>query len=311
MFRAIPILLALSAGSLYADVTVHYQSEMKSSMPGIVQATAQLNSVMPSGSTLRIKGNRSYLEFGPMRSLGDSSTKQVTLLDTEGKKYATTSTEQYLTAVKSAMPAMPPAAASILAAFKTTAETKATGRTATIQGVEAEEREVVLSVEGPAMPNMPPGPMMRVVMQIWMSKESEAERVPALRELAAYNQSAMATMNPLGGVQKILDMIPGLGDGMGSALKEMTKANSVMMRLHFDLFMPGMVAAMKQMPAGSNPFGADFDPNGPLMQMNQEVVELSTAELPDSQFQVPEQYQPETVDEFVKTYLARVAPAAK
>lgn len=311
MLRAIFILLTLSAGLLEADVTVRYTAEFKSSLPGAMQqAAAQLKSAMPAGTVLRIKGSKSYTEYGAMRAVADSSTKQMTLLDPDRKKFATTDADQYLKAVTGAIPKMPDGIASIIASFKMKTASKLTGRTATIQGIGTEEREIELSVEAPATQGMPAGPLVRVVIQVWMSKESEMERVPALREWAAYNHSAISSANPASSLKKVFDMLPGMANGLSDTLQELTKPTSVMMRMHFDLFMPAIAAAMKQMPAESNPLGTDFDPNGSLMQMEQQVAELSTEPVPDSAFQVPAEYTQEPIDEYMKALMGHFMPAA-
>jgi hypothetical protein len=47
------------------------------------------------------------------------------------------------------------------------------------------------------------------------------------------------------------------------------------------------------------------------MQMNQEVVELSPAPVPDSVFQIPEGYQEAPAGELIKGLLAKSQAAAK
>lgn len=82
------------------------------------------------------------------------------------------------------MPQQPAEAKAAMASLKPTISSKLTGRTQTIQGIEAEEREFLMSVDGPAMPNMPAGPFMRLRMEFWTAKSSETTRVALLRELA-------------------------------------------------------------------------------------------------------------------------------
>jgi hypothetical protein len=74
-----------------------------------------------------------------------------------------------------------------MASLKPTISSKLTGRTQTIQGIEAEEREFLMSVDGPAMANIPAGPAMNLLMEVWTAKSSETMRVPLVRELAGYN----------------------------------------------------------------------------------------------------------------------------
>jgi hypothetical protein len=54
----------------------------------------------------------------------------------------------------------------------------------------------------------------------------------------------------------------------------------------------------------SMPMGAGFDPDSPLMQVNKELVEISTAAIPDSVFQVPEGFQSAPVADIIKDQIA-------
>ena len=86
--------------------------------------------------------------------------------------------------------------------------------------------------------------------------------------------------------------------------------NSVMMRLHVEMFMPALAAMMKMAPQG-NPAGAEIDPNAAMMQMTQQVADLSTEPISDSQFDVPAEYTQESADQFMKDLVARATAAAK
>jgi hypothetical protein len=117
-------------------------------------------------------------------------------------------------------------------------------------------------------------------------------------------------MNPTSGLKKLFGAIPGLGESMNTTLQEIMKSNSVMMRLHLEMFMPALAAIMKMAPQ-ANPSGAEIDPNAAMMQMTQQVADLSTEPISDSQFEVPTEYTQESADQFVKDLVARVTPAAK
>jgi hypothetical protein len=108
----------------------------------------------------------------------------------------------------------------------------------------------------------------------------------------------------------MMKQLPGLGGAFAPLMEEMQKGTTVL-RVHMDMFMPAMAAMVQRMPAGSNPSGASFDPDAPFMQMNQEVVELSTAPVPDSVFQIPEGYQEAPAGELIKGLLAKGQAAAK
>ena len=279
--------LALTLSVAHADVTLRYKMEIKtnSSLP------AQMARVMPQETVLRLKGGKGFSTSMGFNSIIDFTTKEITLLDTAGKRYAKLPYDQYGEEVARAMPEMPAEARAVMPSMKTdVSPARVTGRTAVIQGVEAEEREISVSVEGPAMPNMPSGPMVKLVIHLWSAKPGEVMRVPAIRELTGYSLWSYATMNPAASMGKAMKQIPGFADIFEPLMKEMMKGATVL-RVHMDMFMPVMAAMLQRMPAGSNPSGASIDPNEPFMQMNQEVVELSTAPVPDSVFQIPEGYQ--------------------
>ncbi len=201
-----------------------------------------------------------------------------------------------------------------MGAMKGHSQSKATGRTATIQGVEAEEREIVMTVDLPEMPGGPTGAMMRMVMHLWTAKASEATRVPAIRELAGYKLFSIAGMDPVTSMAKTFQQIPGFGDTMSALMKELKSGGtSVFLRTQVEMFMPMMGAMLKQMPG--SPAGAGFDPDAPLVHLTTELAELSTASVSDSVFQVPEGYQSvpaaDILKDWVKEKMAQAAPAPK
>ena len=170
--------------------------------------------------------------MGGFKTIVDFTTQKMTLLDVENKRYGTFAADQLATELSKIFSEMPAQAREAMAAMKFGADSKMTGRTATIQGIEAEEREAVITIEGPPMPNVPPGPMMRMVVQFWTAKDSETMRVPAIRELKGYNLWAYATMNPAASLEKMFQQMPGMGDVMGKFMKEMQASKSALLRMH-------------------------------------------------------------------------------
>jgi hypothetical protein len=299
--------LALTLSVAHADVTLRYKMEIKtnSALP------AQIARVMPQEIVLRLKGGKGFSTSMGFNSIIDFTTKEMTLLDPAGKRYAKLPYDQYGEEVARAMPEMPAEARAVMPSMKTdVSPARVTGRTAVIQGVEAEEREIAVSVDGPAMPNMPPGPMVKMVIQLWSAKPGEVLRVPAIRELTGYSLWSYTTMNPAVFMGKAMKQIPGFSDIFDPLMKEMMKGATVL-RVHMEMFMPAMAAMPQRMPAGSNTSGASFDPNEPFMQMNQEVAEISTAPVPDSVFQIPEGYQEAPASDLIKDLLAKSQAAAK
>lgn len=119
-------------------------------------------------------------------------------------------------------------------------------------GIEADEREFDISIDSPALPNMPavPGPTVRIVMHIWMPKPGESLRVPAVREVSGYSEFAAATINPLSSVQKILGQLPLAADITTLTKDLQSGGSSVVLRIEVEMFMPMLDALLKQTPAG-------------------------------------------------------------
>ena len=304
--RHLSLLLAVCAITLSADVTVHYKVEIKSPLAAAMPQAAEQLKKMPSDITMQVKGVKARSDSGAVIAIADVSSNQVIVLDTAGKKYAEATQEQYLSAIVQGMPALPDAVKQLMAMLKVNTDSKMTGRTATIATIEGEERQITLTVDSAGIPGAPAGPLMRFVISAWTSKESEAARVPAIREMSAISQSALAGSNGLENLKKILDMLPGVGDGVKKLLQDLHKPNSMLLRMNFDMFMPMIADAMKQMPAGQNPLGAGVDPNGSLMQMSEELTSLSTDPVAASQFQAPTDYTKESIEDFAKEYMTKL-----
>jgi hypothetical protein len=310
-------LILLTSSVLRADVTLRSRMEVKmnSTLPTQLVAAAMkgVEATAAQEILLSFRNGKGFSSSSAgYNSITDFTTKEITFFDTAGKRYSKLKSDQFVEEMARAMPQLPAAASTAMASIKTQiSPARLTGRTAVIQGVETEEREIVFSMDGPAMPNMPAGPMMKMVIQMWTAKQSEILRVPAIRELTGYSLYSYATMNPMASMQKMFGQLPGFSDGFGSMMKELQNGTPVL-RMHIEQFMPALAAMMRQMPAGANnPFGPNFDSEAPLMQMNQEVVELSTAPVLDSLFQIPEGYEEAPASELVKGMFAKSQAALK
>jgi len=253
---------------------------------------------------VRIKGNKAYSTQGNMTSIMDLTTQDMTLIDTVHKRFAKVSASQYAEQVKAAIPAIPSEARTALASMKTSVDTRSTGRTATIQGIQAEEHEFVLTMDLP--PGGPPqaGPLMRMLMQIWTAKPEETQRVLALQEVQNYTASATSTMNPMEMVKQVFSALPGLGDSFESMIADMSKSGSTSMRVHTEVTMPFLAAMAQQ----GVPLPPGFDAASPVIQMNQELVELSTDPVDGALFEIPQDYLPASLEEILKGAVGTASP---
>ena len=296
--------VVLLAPLLRGDATLRYHTDVKTAagVPGL-PAGGGPDLAGVRDMVVRIKGNKAYSTQGNMTSIMDLTTQDMTLIDTVHKRFAKVSASQYAEQVKAAIPAMPTEARTALASMKTSVDTRSTGRTATIQGIQSEEHEFVLTMDLP--PGGPPqaGPLMKMLMQIWTAKREEAQRVPALQEFQNYTASATSTMNPMEMVKQVFSALPGLGDSFGSMIAEMSKSDSMSMRMHTEVTMPFLAAMAQQ----GVPLPPGFDPSAPVIQMNQELVELSTDPVDGALFEIPQDYQPAALEEILKGAVAAAA----
>jgi hypothetical protein len=231
-------------------------------------------------------------------------------VDVANKRFATTNADQFGQQLKSAIPAVPEQASVMLNSMKSHFESRSTGRTAVIQGIQAEEQEFVLSVDM-AIPGGPatPAPFMKMVMQVWTPKPEEVQRIPALQEYKNYTAAANFSTNSTESIKQIMSMMPGMGDGLGAMTAEISKKGSMSLRMNMEVSMPFLASMMQQMPPQARQsLPAGFDPNGPLMNMTRELVELASDPLDDALFAVPADYQMASLAEILKSAIPAVPP---
>ena len=308
MLRPYAALVLLVAPSMWADATLHYHTDIKAS--AIVPAAAVEEALAGiRDMEIRIKGNKAYSSQGTFTSIMDWMTQDLILVDAPHQRFAKVPPDQYAEQVKSAIPAIPEQARAALASMKTSLESRSTGRTATIQGIETEEHEFVVNIDMALPAGAPAGsPFVKIVMQIWTPKPGEAQRVPALQEFKNYITSAGSTMNPAGMIKQVLSGFPGLGDNLSAMVEEISKNGSMSLRMHMELSVPFLAALAQQSPPKPGELPAGFDPNAPLMQMTQELVELSSDPVDGAIFQVPADYQSVPLEEILKGAAAIPTP---
>jgi hypothetical protein len=313
LYRSFAILVLASAAlsTLRADVTTRYETRMMMNPAIAALAAGAMKAAdlgAPQETSLRLKGGKGFASSMGFTSIVDLSTKEITVLDAATTRYAKMTSEQFVDEAARAVPEVPASARAAIAAMKSSvSSTKLTGRTAVIQGVEAEEREIVVTVEDPAIPNAPAGPSIRMVMQLWNAKAGEITRVPAIRELNGYSLNSYATMNPIANIDRMMKQFPGFAGAFEPLMKEMHSGTTIL-RMHIDLFMPAMIAMLQRMPAAP---GAGLDDKAPIVQVNYELVELSSAPVPDSVFQIPEGYQEAAPSELMQALLAKAKASAQ
>jgi hypothetical protein len=286
------VILASLAQFMRADATLRYHTELQLNNGTSVLSSALQAFRQNQDLSIRIKGNKAYSEAGHLAFIIDMKTQDMTTLDPMNKQYATVPASQYADQAKLVMPAVPEQARAMLAALKTSIESHDTGRTATILGIETEEREIVLTLDMPAA-GLPAGsPFMKMILQTWIAKPEEIQRSQVLQELKTYMASATSAMNPAEMVKQIGTLIPGFGDSLSGMIADMTKDGAVTLRTNMQVQMPLLAIMARQMPPlPGQTAQPELDPNAPLMGMSQELVELSGDPVDDAIFQLPADYQ--------------------
>ena len=251
---------------------------------------------------LRMKNGKGWSQTGKWTSIIDFTSQQMTLLDTEHKTIATLPVADLPDKMGALMPKMPEEAAKAMAAIKTSVDFKNTGGTDTILGIQAEEREMVLTMEIPVPGGAQSGMTMKMVMQIWTAKADEGLHNQAIRELMGYRLWTNYFMNPVRMMQKMMANLPGTSDAFKPMLEELSRTNAVMLRTRMAVHISLPPEAQKAM-AAQNPGAGALDPNAPLFETIQDAVELSDSPVDASVFQLPADYQTIAADELLKTMM--------
>jgi hypothetical protein len=324
-FRGFLVLLLLSSPALlHADTTIRFKMDMKLAAGLPPAATEQIaknqKTQFPRETVVEIKGDKGYSNTGRTISLMDLTKQQITLVDPEHKLFATVYIKDFPGAIGAAMtlPSMPLAAQKFLASIKPDFSMQKMGKTDAILGIQAEETEWTISLQMQVPAGLPPGlgtlkpgdtiTLMKMVMRIWTPLPSEVTRVPALSEFAAHSWQALSA-DPATSMQQMLPNFPGLSDGLAKMAQEMSKTTGPALRTHVELYVP-VLAQLGGLMQGRTqpPILGTYDPSTPFAETDNEVVEISTAPVDDSVFNIPSDYQPATLSDLLKAM--RPAPPA-
>jgi hypothetical protein len=288
------IVVALSAAPLFlnADVTIRYKTEIASPLtPAANTGNSQV---------IHMKGMKGATIYGSQTTIIDFGRQEVTLLDTARKTFATIPASEYsarLSAnITSAMPTGD-GVAEILKSMKVTCDSKSSGRTETIQGIRAEEREVACSLKmsvPESVKAIMPDMGTKIVMRLWSASAAERVRVPGLWQLSGFELWQQHFMNPTEAFGK---MSP---DGMATLMESIQKDQSALLRSSMEMSMNFPM-----------PGAANSATETPFMKMTSEVVELSMSPLDDSLFVVPADYASEPFADVMNGVTAAAMKAAK
>ena len=269
--------IALTAAVSRADITIRYRSDSKLVPPAMADRT------------IRIKANRARFVINNLSALADFGKHELTVLDPARKAYATIPLSQFKARIKAAMPEMQAAMAQMVDPAKIKVVSTATRRTATIQGMTAEERELTITVPI-AVPGGGSSPKaeMKLAMQIWMAAPAEFLREPALRDLAVFGQW-----------QRYFMVTAGAFPGWQTAFEEIIRSGGVVLRTHAEIRVdvPGIGSADA----------------APVMETNEEVAGIATDPIEESLFRTPPEYTAAPFEDLIRGAIETVSdpePAA-
>ena len=299
--RAACVLASLYAVSAQADLTLRHSFSFKfaSFVPAEIQSRAseQMKGALPENVLLKIKGARAYSSFGSLYTIADYGNNRITVLDPKTKEFATVPLDEYFDRIGSAqqIPPLPPDAQRVLGGLNFDVQTRKTGQSSTIQGIHAEENEVIVTVNAPGLQGAPSA--MRLEMQFWVAPSAEIRRKPELAELADYTDRARRAFDPAQMIQKTFAMVPGMGDSLHTPLEALLQANSgLVLKVHSGVYIP----ALTQLTVASGRAPAGVDPNGPFAEFEMNLAELSQVPIEDSVFTVPAGYQAAPFDQLIQ-----------
>jgi len=240
-------------------------------------------------------------------ALVDYARREVTLLDLKGKRFATGSLDDFSASLAPSAAAIPPGAAEALRNMKVDFESKDTGQIASVYGIRAEESAVVMTIGIP----VPQGQTldMRMEMDLWRPLADEMVRVPQLREYAVWSARARGSMDPAELLNRIFAAMPAGSDKLRGAIEGLTKAGDrPPLRMQVAISMPGLanLAGQLRQQGRDVPTGAGF--SGNLMEMNWELVEMSTTPLAEDLFTVPPDFRSVAMKDMASTAVAAPAP---
>jgi len=320
------MLALLIAPLLRADVTLRYTNDIKagaSSGPLLQFLSKAKNPFISQSSLVQVKGSQAYATTGSYVTIMDFSKQLITLIDPEHKQYTTVYMKDYADQVLSSLPGTQPATPADAQKFadliKTSFSSDKTGKTDTILGIQVEETLLTLTMDmtppagAPAAPAgapaSPPQHLMRMEIHLWTATPSEIERQPALQELVkTYGSDTNAVLNPESVIQKTFTQLPGMGADFAKLMDTFSKAKAITLKTEIEMYSPMLVNALKSMPTDGQAPHADVDPEAPMMEIDVNAVELSTAPIADSVFQVPDDCHVTTVPDFLHALLQSMNP---
>ena len=280
----------------FADVTLRYQPTLKFGPAAPQQIKDQFEKSMAGfgQASLRMKNGKELSSSGAWSFLINCTTQQMVMIDNEKQTLAKLAVADFAEQMSAAMPKPPEMseeAKKSMPVMKTSIQTNHTGKTESILGIQAEEREIVITMEMSPRPNsgvqMPPM-NLKIVIEAWAAKPDEALHNQAIRELMGFKLWTNAFMSPGQMAARIVANMPGEHGELAKAVAEMS-SGGVLLRTR-------VIAQLNE---------------NELFEMTQEAVEVSSAAVDEALFQVPAAYREVTPGEVIRSMLEKSMAAAR
>jgi hypothetical protein len=302
--------LFLVLPAIHADVTIHSQTTITTSAILPPEAVAQLKKAAGQPMTMMVKGNKGYVAAGDFISITDLASQTSTYMNAGNKTFATVGLNEYdqTKVISELMPAQSRDLSNMASNIEMKVESKKTGRTEKMHGILAEERQIVMTMSmkaATAQENA--GQLMRMVIELWSPAQGEAARVPALGELERFTALSRTALDPAAILQQVMAPFAGMAHGYDALAKELLEKGSVTLRMRMSMYVPALTGTASALAQSGRQVPAGFDPDGPTSQITQEMIDISTAAVDESAFNVPAAYKQSTVAEIMKARFPQLA----
>jgi TonB family protein len=284
------ILLALAAGpAARADLTLRYKLTLKAGegMPQpVAAAVAQAVEKIPAEVVTEIHGDLARSDLMGKAALIDYRRRQITVLDAAEKRFATEPLDDFPNSMSTALAQPPPEAAAALRDMKFDVQNKDTGLIASIDGIRAEESDVVMTISVPG----PQGQSLeiRVEVGIWRPLADEMARRPELKEYAAWSARVNRADLRIDMLSHLVPAMAGFAEQMRGAIESLEKTGDrPALRMHAAVSMPGLAKLLGQMREQGGVVQGGLGLAESMMDVNLELAEMSAAPLAEDLFAVP------------------------
>jgi len=294
------LIFACSVSLMRADFTMGYEIIVE--VPAAVKAAVaeqlqkSVQAQLPPFLTIQVKDDRGFWGTSKFKTVVDYSTKQVTVIDSVGKRFATIPMDRYPAAANAAMPE--PTAAAQAGAAKANFTTRKTGRTQIVLGLPTEEYEATLSLPAPvALAGRYSSQVAKTVMRLWMAKPEDLLHIGV-----SYSMDKMSWfiihMNPAVYLQKAVGRYPSYGDEFASYITQLSKDGALVMQAELDVYAPTLNMVGREL-AGESPV---LPPDTLVLQVSEEIQGLAFDLLENAAFNVPVDYDEVDVKELLRPY---------